>query len=228
MMCIMLRVSALAFMTAAMGCGKEDIPLATLDSGLGESGAGDAASMQCTTDTQCIEAGPGNWFCQKNCPSFFIPGQGLCEPVPEHCADAGTDPVCACDGTTTYLNLCLARHYKAGIAYPGNACPTLFSFPGCGQSCNGTCVQLFSTFPTPGLPNFEPMMNAFCAFPEGSGSGSCWVLSESRDAAPPACSSGGPRTYLRCGTSEPPCVDPCTAINDGGVFLEDIARCRDQ
>jgi Kazal-type serine protease inhibitor domain len=199
-------VGAGATIVFAIGCKTEDADLAIVDSGVSETGTAGRGSKPCQTNAECGDSG---WFCSMMLTSSFtgILSMGACESVPEpgQCQDAGFNPVCGSDGTW-YFNMCLARRARAILS---DAIPCLSV--GCpSRPCLGgaTCERLLVVQPI--LPNFPN----YCS----NALGSCWVV-------PEAGTLQLSHPFVACGTTEP-CVDPFTAIADGGLFEVDLDHCQ--
>jgi hypothetical protein len=198
-----------ATIVVASGCVPDDVQLAILDSGVPETAT--ATGVPCRTDLECGDS--GRVFCLKT----FNPFSGQlfsaeCTPVPEQCQDAGFDPACGTDGTY-YFNRCLAQRARATLSTTTDFCSG-FGFV-CGdppaRPCppGSTCERLLLGQPFP----LSSLSTNYCVNVPGS----CWVV-------PEACTLRLPRPFVACGTIEP-CVDPCTAIADGGLFVWDVVHC---
>jgi hypothetical protein len=161
----------------------------------GDAGPGSA----CSVDTDC----PSGWTCSKvDCTTPF----GLCEPRPILC-DFTPAPVCGCDHVT-YWNDCIRRQNGVAASTFGQcaagalACTTAAD---CGVA--GAFCSHVSPTPIPCGP-VAP--------------GTCWVTPIDCSNAPPTplwMPCQGPSPSPPFGTPPTACVDTCTAIRTGNVYV---------
>jgi hypothetical protein len=194
-----------ALLGIALACGRERIPVATIEPDRDASipceisDAGDVADA-------CGEG----WYCSATSCSAK---DGTCAPIaPDGCASFG--PECGCDGIS-YYNSCVRQ--RAGVSSAGQGqCEYQMGIPGvpCGPklACPGgmSCAFLFSL---PQLPTFLDGAvpdDVECRIAQNlEGVGVCWAL-------PNACpDSSSLLVRSPCGST---CIEGCAAIRNGGPY----------
>jgi hypothetical protein len=213
---------AIATLAIALACGSDRITVATIlepDASIPceLADAGDAGDP-CPTGTFCSATACGAQA-------------GTCEAINSAGCES-SEPECGCDGTT-YFNQCLRQQAQVSLAAQG-ACDLEHALP-CPH-CKGkaSCAAIFSflsftsLFDPDGAPYLEnasiginprpltPTELSQClaatqtlpAFP-----GFCWVL------PPDGCPSASTRTVLPVLACGEPCIDECSAIRDGGLYV---------
>ncbi len=145
-----LVARTLAALPLLLGCGTEDVVVATLPVNAGVTG-----DSVCATNDDCA---PASFCARRSCGD----PQGACQLRPVLCDDQGP-PTCDCDGVS-YWNDCLRMQYGATASSEGSCssgaatcmddnaldCPVL----------GAACAKLFP----PGVPCEDDAM------------GACWVL----------------------------------------------------
>ena len=198
------RLAALCAVAAAVGCGQDNVVIATIDDGV------DAARIACVVSDAGSRC-PSGQFCRlDSCHSTF----GTCEAIRSADAcPADYSPECGCSGLT-YLNKCLRQAASESLA-SSTICGSLPQGPttpcGPGRKClaGSSCSSVpgFSFDLVDAGPNVSE--NVCRAVAVIGMYGGCWVT-------PPKCPSSGSTHLSSCSG---PCIEGCAAIKAGGAVF---------